>query len=118
MKINILGQEYDLLLVSEDNSPKLKSMGASGIAELYDKKLLINKKDAMGDETTYDNLQGYMDKVVRHEIIHAFFFESGLVDYCNNEELVDYLAIQLPKIIEVFKQFEKNKEKFYAEVIF
>lgn len=48
---------------------------------------------------------------MRHEVIHAFLFESGLAENSNisdawavNEEMVDWLAIQAPKI---FKAFQK-----------
>ncbi len=42
----------------------------------------------------------------RHEIIHAFLFESGLAEnseWAQNEEMVDFFAIQFPKLMEVFK---------------
>lgn len=45
-------------------------------------------------------------QTLRHEIVHAFFSESGLSDsglsyegaWCKNEELVDWIAWQGPKI--------------------
>lgn len=51
---------------------------------------------------------------MRHEITHAFFFESGLqessLQYCNgwaeNEEMVDWVAVQFPKMLQVFKEAE------------
>lgn len=49
---------------------------------------------------------------LRHEIMHAFLNESGLSDSSNrfdgawakNEEMVDWLAIQSPKIFSTFKK--------------
>ena len=54
----------------------------------------------------------YWKKTLRHELIHAFLNESGLSDSSNcyegawtkNEEMVDWFAIQSPKIFEVFKE--------------
>ena len=51
---------------------------------------------------------------LRHEIIHAFFNESGLSDnsfeftgaWAKNEEMVDWLAIQSPKIFRVFQELD------------
>lgn len=111
MKINILGQEYDLLMLSEKEFPKLDYANANGLAELYSKQLIINRDSAKEDEGTFDNLKGYVDKVIRHEIIHAYFHESGLQHYCDDERLVDWLAIQIPKImatIEDVKKIEKE----------
>lgn len=54
----------------------------------------------------------YRKKTLRHEIIHAFLNESGLSDSSNrfdgawakNEEMVDWFAIQAPKIFFAFKK--------------
>ena len=45
-------------------------------------------------------------------MIHAFLAESGLsanalsnyTSWAENEEMVDWIAIQFPKILEVFKE--------------
>lgn len=110
MKINILGQQYELLLKTEVEFPKLKAMGANGLAELYTKQLIINRDSLTETEETFDNLPAYIDKVVRHEIIHAYFHEAGLVHYCNDEELVDWLALQIPKIIKTITLVEENQQ--------
>lgn len=53
----------------------------------------------------------YWRKVVRHEVIHAFLFESGLCNntfscdcWSANEEMVDWFAKQLPKINRAFAE--------------
>lgn len=104
MKVNVLGVEYEILVLSEEDFPKLKVMSASGLAELYDKKLIINKNNTTPGEDTYDNLEAYSNKVIRHEIVHAFFHESGLIDYCQDEQLVDWIALQIPKIIKAMEE--------------
>ena len=110
MKLNILGQEYDLLMLSEEEFPKLVAAKASGLAELYSKQLIINKNHTIPDDETFDNLKAYTEKVIRHEIIHAYFHEAGLAKYCNDEQLVDWLALQVPKMIKTINQVtEQNK---------
>ena len=49
--------------------------------------------------------------MLRHEIIHAFLFESGLecnslktYNWAENEEMVDWFAIQSPKIFILYKE--------------
>jgi len=113
MKINILGQEYDLLILSEEEFPKLAKAEASGLAELYNKQLIINKDNSIEDEQTYDNLKGFTDKVIRHEVIHAYFHESGLTNYCNDEQLVDWLALQIPKIVDTVNKIKENEKELY-----
>ena len=52
-----------------------------------------------------------MNRVLRHEIIHSYLEESGLAASSNmssawahNEEMVDWLAIQSPKIFVTFQE--------------
>ena len=63
------------------------------------------------DENTVENLERYQKKVLRHELTHAFLYESGLAvnsgssdAWANNEEMVDWFAIQAPKIFRVFQK--------------
>lgn len=67
----------------------------------------IPEKDAM----SLGNLENYQKKVLRHEIVHAFLYESGMSHCSNssdcwatNEEMVDWFAIQSPKIFKVFRE--------------
>lgn len=55
---------------------------------------------------TLKNIENYKKKITRHEIIHAFLFESGLDfnSWGRNEEFVDWLALQFPKIIKAFEE--------------
>lgn len=57
------------------------------------------------------DLVAYQRKVIRHEIIHAFLYESGLDNnslsggaWAKNEEMVDWLSIQAPKIFKAFRE--------------
>ena len=36
------------------------------------------------------------EEVMRHEIVHAFLFESGLDKYFENEQLVNWIANSVP----------------------
>lgn len=86
-KINILGAAYTLVITSKNQDCRLKD--ADGICDTCKKNLAVQTK-----------------KNKRHEIIHAFLFESGLAEnssWAQNEEMVDFFAIQFPKLLETFK---------------
>lgn len=104
--VNILGTEYKILFQTESDNPKLKD--ASGLCEQYSKKIVVDDMEKSKDEVmTVENLQELKNKVLRHEVIHAFLGESGLrsnSDWAENEEMVDWLAIQFHKIEQVFKE--------------
>ena len=53
-----------------------------------------------------------MNKVIRHELVHAFFFESGLAECWKHQKTgqeemtVDWIAIMAPKMHKAFMQAE------------
>lgn len=51
----------------------------------------------------------YKKHILKHELVHAFLYESGLDDqsWGGNEEIVDWMAIQIEKISKVFKSITK-----------
>lgn len=104
--VNILGTEYTVETQSEKDNPKLKE--CDGLCDQYSKRIVISDFDGAEDDVMcVENLGEYKKKVLRHEVYHAFFGESGLrsnSDYAENEELVDWLAIMFPKIFKVFQE--------------
>lgn len=112
--VNILGTEYRIEThkVSEDEYLKYNQL--SGYCAEESKLIVIAD---MSEKEYFQNMdeeeqQIYHKKVLRHEIIHAFLNESGLSDSSNqysgawakNEEMVDWFAIQSPKIYKAFTE--------------
>ena len=107
MDINILGTKYSLCFGTEKEYPKLKDK--DGLCDTSSKKIFVREFDEKlkDDPDVKEDLQAYKRQVVRHEIVHAMFHESGLSDmsnYENDELLVDWLAIQSPKLLAVFEE--------------
>jgi hypothetical protein len=105
-KISILGTEYEIIKSSEIENPKLKD--CNGLCEQYSKRIILwDMKTAENEVMLVENVQELKNEVLRHEIIHAFLGESGLrnnSDWAENEEMVDWIAIQFHKIADVFKE--------------
>lgn len=106
--INILGTKYALIFVPENNE-RLKRLGADGYTDTTTKELCVAYFEP--DARSMQDLDSYQRKVIRHEIIHAFFYESGLWNNSNdveswaiNEEMVDWFAIQHSKLHAAFEQ--------------
>jgi hypothetical protein len=104
MNINILGTNYEIVEQTAADNPKLED--SNGICELWSKKIVLDSDMLKPCKMLVENPEQFKNKVLRHEIIHAFFSESGLPDYCNDETLVDYLAMQMPKIVKAMRQTE------------
>lgn len=104
MVVDILGTEYTVTR----NTSAIEDMGADGICQPYDKKIIYRElKDFLGKDDSLTAKRVRRDQVIRHEVIHAFFAESGLVGYGNDEVLVDWMAKQLPKIQETVEKIIK-----------
>lgn len=101
MKVNILGQEYNIIFEEEG---RCKEVDANGLCEGYSKEIYID--DFETTKETVLNSDEYKRKVLRHELIHAFLIESGLDanSWARNEEMVDWFAYQLPKMFKVMKE--------------
>ena len=61
------------------------------------------------DRDSIKDLDSYRKKVLRHEIVHAFLYESGLWNNSGNvkawgqsEEITDWIALQFPKMLQAF----------------
>lgn len=91
--LNILGVEYKVVFYNDRNFPKV---GYDGLCNSVSKTISIRLKK---DKTL-------QNEVLRHEIIHAFFHESGLTDYENDEVLVEWVAMQFPKMKKVIANSE------------
>ena len=114
MKIDILGTEYRIEThkVSEDSF--MEEKGLAGYCGEENKLIVVadmsEEKYFVGMDEKAQEI--YRKKTLRHEIMHAFLNESGLSDSSNrfdgawakNEEMVDWFAIQAPKIFSTFKK--------------
>lgn len=105
--VHILGTEYKILIIDEDDYRFSKD--ADGWCDVQAKEILLfNYKQ---DINSVKDLVAYQKKVLRHEIVHAFLYESGLRgcscgsdSWAKNEEMVDWIAIQEPKLNKAFKE--------------
>ena len=106
-KVNILGTEYKVLFREEKDKPKLKN--ADGYLDHSIKEIVVGIFEK--DEMSIEDLEPYSKKVLRHEIIHGFLYESGLWNNSGNveawgqsEEITDWIAIQFPKMLKAFSE--------------
>lgn len=112
MKANVLGTEYTIKFSDEKEYPGL--IDNDGYTDTSVKLIVVdNFKSTENDPTRKVDVLAYQKQVLRHEIIHAFLAESGLdgngraVDHWEfNEEMVDWFAIQSPKIYKVFAELD------------
>lgn len=107
-KINILGTEYRIEFRKEDEDTILKD--CNGYCDVTVKLIVVLAEP--NKECDYEDFSFIQKKTLRHEIVHAFLSESGLFNntynvdagWAKNEEMVDWFAIQSPKIFKVYSE--------------
>ncbi len=101
-KISILGTEYE---IAEDSG--LYRTDFDGICKNYGKSVRARAlADMLDQDSTEKEKRIRLDEVMRHELVHAFFFESGLNEYSEDEQLVSWIAIQFPKMLKAFQEVD------------
>ena len=102
-RILILGTLYTI------KYKNLKDADYDGYCD-YTARTIVIRTDNYNNVENFKQLQ---NKQLRHEIIHAFLAESGL--QCNfehsttwghEETMVDWIAIQFPKLLAVYKELD------------
>ena len=112
--VNILGTEYKIEKHKVSEDEVLEKRNLAGYCDEEEKLIVYGD---VSDDKYFDISEAakktFEKKVLRHEVIHAFLNESGLSDNSNevdswakNEEMVDWIAIQSPKIFKVFQELE------------
>lgn len=113
--------EYELFVKSLDNK-KISVLGTEYTIK-FNKELVNKDYDGMHHpyirliECVYEQTNNIEEDIIaskailRHEIIHAFLFQSGLGNslrsekgWADNEEMVDWIALQYPKITKLFDE--------------
>lgn len=102
--VDVLGTRYDIKSVDRNTDDK-RLEGANAYCDYYAKEIVAIKYEET--EESFKDISAFNRKTLRHEIIHAFLAESGLRRSCSwaeNEEVVDWIAIQFPKMLKAFQE--------------
>lgn len=105
MKLSILGSEWTIEYRNADADPQLEEN--DGYTDPSVKLIVIANKRI---DSTIHNYKYMQKENLRHEIIHAFLFESGLgfnfehSEFGHEETMIDWIAIQFPKMLKVFEE--------------
>lgn len=78
-----------------------------GECNFYDKKIRIVGDLSEIVEPDVD-FSGVLSEVIRHELSHAFLYESGRVSDAESEEMAEYLSVIVPKICAAEKWIQSN----------
>ena len=113
-KVDVLGTRYSVYRVTSGENEYMEKLHYGGLCTTIDHRIYIldlSTTEEWGGET--EEVRKSMEAcTLRHEVIHAFLNESGLQwnsfapenAWAKNEEMVDWIAIQAPKIFKVYQE--------------
>jgi hypothetical protein len=107
-RIHILGAEWTIHQRKLSNDTKLEN--CNGYCDWTLRQIVVEKSEP--DPMNLGDMVAFEKKVLRHEIVHAFLRESGLGEcttscdsgWANCEEMVDWFALQGPKIYDAWRE--------------
>lgn len=112
MTVNVLGTEYSITVKKYEDDEAFQRLSIDGYCDGFTKQIVVC------DMATYKGWENEPEKTIssaqkqtlRHEIVHAFLYESGLADssistdigWAKNEEMVDWFAWKGPQIYQAW----------------
>ena len=116
LKVNILGTDYEIIIRDYDKEPYFKKYDADGFCDSIRKEIVLCNMLTHPDfDETKEYFETYKKQVLRHEIVHTFFNESGLeynsgiisnLGWAKNEEMVDWIALQGLKLYNAWQSVD------------
>lgn len=116
LKVNILGTEYRIQKKKYADDPAFEMHKIDGYCDSYQRLIVYCdlNSDHRWDEEPEETKTICEKQTLRHELVHAFLHESGLREsshgldhgWAQDEEIVDWIAIQFPKIFKVFEELD------------
>ncbi len=115
-KVDILGTEYKVEMRKYDEDHLFKDLNCNGYCDGPMRRIVIGDLTTFEENKIYgkDWIERVNKNILRHEIVHAFLYESG-IDACGhsfaeswalNEEMVDWFAMQGSKIHDAWVKAE------------
>ncbi len=111
MRVSVLGVPYALEYRTKAQDPDFE--GCDGYCDTSVKLCVVRRYTAAErrEPNTQKDLDAYGRKCMRHELTHAFLYESGLSvngmgpdSWPICEEIVDWMAIQGPKLYAAWQR--------------
>lgn len=106
VKMNVLGTDYTIQIFDTKEAKEHKAFETvKGYFDYTTKTINVigsDTDDLAPEDIPVGDPAVITQYAIRHELIHAFLEESGLKDEITvPEELIDWIALQLPKIMKV-----------------
>lgn len=121
ISVCILGAVYTLHIWPETADPRFEELNCSGFCDQTTRELFVSNLVSSNKKPTVADVRYTIRHAIKHEMVHAFMFESGLGEdwvhaECGQEETtVDWIARQLEKIHDTYETVIEQIKKYEIE---
>lgn len=111
--VNVLGVPWKIVIKKFEDDPYFDKHSANGYCSTPDREVCIcENRTWPGEQDESESFHiNVMKQTLRHELTHAFLYESGLYDsghrtncWSRDEEIVDWIAIQGQKLYRLWQE--------------
>ena len=106
--VTILGEKWSIKVI-DYNDDDFMDEETGGRCYAHTRQITV--RNYLHEEISRERATAIMKHILRHEIVHAFLGEAGLWansldtgSWAMNEEMVDFFAKNIPKIIAVYQR--------------
>lgn len=107
--VQILGQEWKIFFRKREEDTALQKL--DGYCDRSIRTIVIRRYNCPAEIDECQDPNMIEKQALRHEIIHAHLFESGLAEnskkakaWATNEEMIDWIAAQHEKLHRAFEE--------------
>jgi hypothetical protein len=112
--VDILGTRYTIEVHKVSEDKYMQDHNLDGYCNSCLHQIVIADLKELYNEWTDEERAVYLKQLLRHEVLHGFLNSAGLQDcahqsseaWSKNEEMIDWFAIQFPKLLEAYKWLE------------
>lgn len=112
--VSILGSVYTIAVKKYDEDEAFSRRSIDGYCDSFTRQIVVCDMSTYKgwEHEAQETVEAAQKETLRHEIVHAFFSESGLADsssvvegaWAKNEEMVDWIALQGPKLYAAWQE--------------
>lgn len=117
--VPVLGEQWVLQIVSKEKEPRFERLNCDGFCDWTTRQMIVRSFNKDDDFSVRDPRASMLHSI-KHELVHAFMFASGLAadwehksEFGQEETVVDWIAWQMEKMaktMEFIKGELKEKE--------
>lgn len=106
--LNVCGVRWEVIVATPEDRPLLKS--CLGYADRSSKRIYIKDLRREPDERDMERLDLIMAETIRHELVHAWLFECGMMDEreFDHERIADWLQMKIHPLYEAILDGERR----------